>query len=115
LGEAAETSAMALTNRERQARWRARLKEAASKNSRIEDMFREHMRAVLYDEALYADCATEAELEVRLQAADAIIAESDEKLIEVLNALILAWHEDETLARSAAGRERASQPARSGY
>ena len=91
---------MAMSNRERQAKWRARLKEAAAKKSRVQDAFREHMRSVLYDEARYAHCESEEELEIRLQAADAMIAESDDKITEVLNALILAWHEDECLTRS---------------
>jgi len=95
---------MALSNSERQARWRARLKEKAERGWRIEEAFRQHMRKVLLDEKRFLDCASESELEIRLAALDAMLAASDEKLAQVLNALIDAWYDDECIALSRARR-----------
>jgi len=95
---------MAMSNSERQARWRARLKARAERNG-VEAVFREHMRSVLLREERFADCADEEELRVKLAAADSLLAQSDEKLVEVLNALIFAWHDEECLALSTVRRE----------
>jgi len=103
---------MALSNSERQARWRARLKEKAERNARVEDAFRAHMHNVLLDEKRFVDCANEAELEIRLAAVDAMLASSDEKLTQLLNALIDAWYDDECVARSRS-RRAGSKPSRS--
>lgn len=103
---------MALSNSERQARWRARLKEKAERNARVEDAFRQHMRTFLLDAKRFVDCASEAELEIRLAAVDAMLAASDEKLAQLLNALIDAWYDDECVARSRAQRAGAKAPRR---
>jgi hypothetical protein len=107
---------MALSNSERQARWRAKLKAQAAGKARLPDVFRDHMREVLLnEERLAACCANALELEIRLEAAKVLLARSDDMLTEVLNALIYAWDDDECTAISNA-RRRAAQARRSqGY
>ncbi len=96
---------MALSNRERQARWRAKLKAQAAGNSRLEDVFRDHMRKLLLAEDHFVECATEEELAICRKAAARLLKESDERLIEALNALVFAWLEDECVALSTAPRK----------
>lgn len=100
---------MAMTNSERQARWRARLKDQAAKNARMQDVFRDYMRALLQSEDRLAACADEDEAEIRRKATEALLAQSDEQLTEVLNALIFAWHDDECLTLTHARRRRRRQ------
>ena len=42
---------MVMSNKERQARWRAKLKRMAASAPRLEDLLREHMRAFLLQQA----------------------------------------------------------------
>jgi hypothetical protein len=92
---------MALSNSERQARWRAKLKaQAALGNARLLDVFREHMRTLLLRDANFSDEFSEEERRLWTDAAESLIAQKDSEIMEVLNALIDAWHKDECVSMS---------------
>jgi len=92
---------MAMTNNERQARWRANLKaQAAVGRARLVEVFREHMRILLLRDEDLLKGLTDEEQKVWIEAADAIISQKDEELEDVLNALIQAWHRAECVSFS---------------
>ncbi len=92
---------MAMTNNERQARWRANLKaQAAVGRARLVEVFREHMRTMLLRDSDLLKGLTDEERNVWIEAAEAIISQKDEELEDVLNALIQAWHRDECVSIS---------------
>jgi hypothetical protein len=92
---------MALSNSERQARWRAKLKaQAALGNARLLDVLREHMRTLLLQDVDLTQGFTEEDRRLWTEAAESVIAQKDSDLMEVLNGLIEAWHKDECVAIS---------------
>jgi hypothetical protein len=106
---------MALSNSERQARWRAKLKaQAAMGNARLLDVFREHMRAILLRDADLSDGFSEEERQVWIEAAENLISRKDRELMEVLNSLVETWHRDECVEISNARRRLAFESAKRG-
>ncbi|MFY9628461.1 MAG: hypothetical protein WAK03_09980 [Methylocystis sp.] len=104
---------MAMTNSERQAKWRARLKaKAAVGGASIEQLFRERIQTVLLREADLANSLDDDEREVWLEAASALLAKKDDELRAVLNDLIHVWHRDECVDIANVRRKEAMQAAR---
>jgi hypothetical protein len=71
---------MALTNRERQARWRERVKARASMP--IAEAFREYARQIMTDDWVNQDVADAA---ISRAARDAVLGKSGDELINILD------------------------------
>jgi len=85
---------MALSNKERQARWRARLKARAEAKLRIEDVLREHMRALLLTKS-QGQFVRDEDAELREVAAHVLLKHDDADLMEVVNSFLIAWRDEE--------------------
>jgi hypothetical protein len=97
---------MAMSNKERQAKWRAKLKSMAASAPRLEDLLREHMRAFLLEQASTYMLTPEEE-EIYLQAMEALLARGDGPLIAALDAVTRELHEKEINALFHARRSEA--------
>lgn len=88
---------MVMSNKERQARWRAKLKRMAASAPRLEDLLREHMRAFLLQQASTYTLTPE-DSEVYLQAMEILLSRGDGPLIGALDAVTRELHEKEIIA-----------------
>ncbi len=102
---------MAMTNRERQAKWRTKLKAMAEAAPRLEDLLRRHMRAFLLGQASSYNL-TEEDREVFLEAIESLLSRGDAPLIEALNAMIKDLHEKEIISLFRAKRRETTAAAR---
>jgi hypothetical protein len=82
---------MALTNRERQARWRERLRARAAMP--IAAAFREYARALMNEEWLAGDGDADAAL--ARAARDGFLGKSDDEIGRALDSLIFEFYETE--------------------
>ena len=95
---------MAMSNRERQANWRARLKEKAS--SSCATALRERARSLMTDEWLSEDGEDSAGRELSRAARDSILAMTDGELLDLWDRVIDEAHRAEFLRLSKAARRR---------
>ena len=88
---------MAMTNRERQAKWRQNLRAKAAAGVSIDDAFREKLRSVFPKDWSEWGEEDEGRFSVLDQARDEFLGMSDDELTKWFSEAVEAWHESRCL------------------